>query len=223
MIAALYVQTGGCYFGLPEVDPWDEARDARKYAGPWRVVAHPPCARWSRLHGFVEHVYPGRFKRGDDGGCFEAALSAVRAYGGVLEHPAASFAWRTFGLNTPPTSGAWVVADFEGGWTCCVEQSHYGHPSRKQTWLYAHGVELPSLKWGRTPGEHPWVSFLEYNSEQGQRRASRTGIVQRQSKNQRNATPPQFRDVLLSIAGSCPPDEGAGTTTIFRAGKCMGR
>ena len=28
-VAALYVETGGCYFGLPNVDPWDEARDAR--------------------------------------------------------------------------------------------------------------------------------------------------------------------------------------------------
>lgn len=28
MIAALYVAEGGCYFGLPDVDPWDEARDA---------------------------------------------------------------------------------------------------------------------------------------------------------------------------------------------------
>lgn len=30
MIAALYVATGGIYFGLPDVDPWDVARDARK-------------------------------------------------------------------------------------------------------------------------------------------------------------------------------------------------
>ena len=33
VIAALYVATGGCYFGLDGVDPWDEARDARLYAG----------------------------------------------------------------------------------------------------------------------------------------------------------------------------------------------
>lgn len=34
MVAALYVQTGGAYYGMPDVDPWDEARDARLYDGP---------------------------------------------------------------------------------------------------------------------------------------------------------------------------------------------
>lgn len=48
MIAALFVQRGGVYFGLPDVDPWDEQRDARLYAGPLPVVAHPPCQRWGR-------------------------------------------------------------------------------------------------------------------------------------------------------------------------------
>ncbi len=56
MIAALFVQTGGVYFGLPNVDPWDVKRDARQYAGPWPVVAHPPCSRWCRLAGLVEEL-----------------------------------------------------------------------------------------------------------------------------------------------------------------------
>ena len=30
MIAALFVETGGCYFGVPDVDPWDEPRDAKR-------------------------------------------------------------------------------------------------------------------------------------------------------------------------------------------------
>jgi len=29
VIAALYVEKGGCYYNLPGVDPWDEERDAR--------------------------------------------------------------------------------------------------------------------------------------------------------------------------------------------------
>src|SRR5882672_3726966 len=43
VIAALFVQDGGCYFGLEGVDPWPLERDARHYPGTHRVVAHPPC------------------------------------------------------------------------------------------------------------------------------------------------------------------------------------
>jgi hypothetical protein len=85
-VAALYVATGGCYFGLPDVDPWDERRDARLYAGPHPVVAHPPCARWGN-YWFGSPSSSKRFLLGDDEGCFAAALAAVRRFGGVLEHP----------------------------------------------------------------------------------------------------------------------------------------
>jgi hypothetical protein len=47
-IAALYVDPNGAYVNLPGVEVWDEARDARTYAGPWPVVAHPPCNKWER-------------------------------------------------------------------------------------------------------------------------------------------------------------------------------
>jgi hypothetical protein len=59
----------------------------------------------------------------------------VRKYGGILEHPWGSHAWPHFGLNTPPREGGWIVADFDGGWTCCVEQGRYGHYARKPTLL----------------------------------------------------------------------------------------
>ena len=38
MIAALFVETDGCYCGLPGVDPGDIERDARLYPGPFPVV-----------------------------------------------------------------------------------------------------------------------------------------------------------------------------------------
>ena len=82
MIAALYVETGGCYFGLPNVDPWDEARDARLYGGPWPVIAHPPCQRWGRYWGGSPTTWP-RLIKGDDNGCFASALAAVRRWGGI--------------------------------------------------------------------------------------------------------------------------------------------
>lgn len=200
MIAALYVETGGCYFGLADVDPWDEARDARLYDGPHPVVAHPPCQRWGRYWGGHPRQWP-RLVKGDDGGCFAAALAAVRRWGGVLEHPEGSSAWDAHGLVAPPRNGAWVAADWpmHNGWTCCVEQGAYGHKARKATWLYAHGVELPSLDWGKADGD-----FLRlddgFHSAEERRRAVKTGICQRLSKKQRLATPHPFRDLLLGIA-----------------------
>src|SRR5688500_178921 len=196
MIAALYVQTNGSYFELPHVDPWDVRRDARLYRGPHRVVAHPPCERWGRYWGGGPNSNFPRTK-GDDGGCFAAALQAVRTWGGVLEHPEASHAWSHFGLNRPPKSGGWFPADFEGGWTCCVEQGHYGHRARKATWLYAFGVSLPELRWG--PSEATIRLDEGYRSAEERRRAIRTGACQRMGKRERAATPPAFRDLLLSL------------------------
>ena len=198
MIAALYVEKGGCYFGLPDVDPWDEQRDARKYTGPWPSVAHPPCQRWGRYWGGAPSTWP-RLKLGDDKGCFAAALASVRCFGGVLEHPEGSHAWRAFDLNVPPRCGGWVVADWYGGWTCCVEQGAYGHRARKASWLYAHSIELPSLRWGSAPGD--FVRLDEgFNSIEERARAIKTGACQRLSKRQRAATPLEFRDLLIGMA-----------------------
>ncbi len=105
MIAALYVQENGCYTDLAGVDPWPESRDARLYAGPHPVVAHPPCERWGRYWSGGPSAKVRR-KLGDDGGCFVAALASVRTWGGVLEHPEASHAWRHHGLIPPPQSSS---------------------------------------------------------------------------------------------------------------------
>jgi hypothetical protein len=207
VIAALYVATGGCYFGLPDVDPWDKPRDARLYSGPFPVVAHPPCERWGRYWGGAPSTYP-RLILGDDDGCFAAALAAVRRWGGVLEHPEGSHAWRAFGLNAPPRSGGWIFADFRGGWTCCVEQGAYDHRARKATWLYAHGVDLTSLRWGKAPGDFIRLES-GFHSREERARAIKTGACQRLSKNQRQATPTAFRDLLISIAQTATRPEGA--------------
>lgn len=197
-IAALFVQTNGVYFGLEGVDPWDEARDARKYAGPHPVVAHPPCARWSKLAGLVQHRWGHR--KGDDGGCFASALRSVRAFGGVLEHPAHSKAWFAFGLPWPPADGGWQV-DVFGGASCHVEQRWYGHRARKATWLYAVWAELPVLRWGPGPAPEAWAS--ETLGRRGDGSAvARPG--ERMGKRERSSTPLPFRDLLLSIARSVP-------------------
>ena len=215
MIAALYVETDGCYFGLPGVDPWDIARDARRYAGPWPVVAHPPCQRWGRYWygGPMLHKLGKRKQRGADDGCFESALASVRKFGGILEHPEASSAWAAFGLIEPPKSGGWVVADWFGGWTCCVEQGHYGHRVRKATWLYAVGVDLPSFKWGKSASK---VRLDDgFHSKAERRRIQRLGDLRspRLRRSECAATPIEFRDVLISIARSAIKAEGMNDPT----------
>lgn len=203
MIAALFVETDGCYFGLDGVDPWDEPRDARKYGGPWPVVAHPPCQRWGRFwHGSTRK--PHQYKLGDDGGCFEAALRSVRQWGGVLEHPADSHAWKAFALTPPLKSGRWCIADPFGGLACHVEQGFYGHFSRKPTWLYAFNTcaVMFDLHWGR--GEqrlHP-VARAKHGYEKARRIGMMAMVGGKDKTKIRNATPPAFRDILISIARS---------------------
>lgn len=197
MIAALFVERGGCYWNLPGVDPWDKERDARLYAGPWPVVAHPPCERWCQMAPVNQARYGHQV--GDDGGCFAAALAAVRRWGGVLEHPAYSLAWDAFSLPKPPTGGGWVRG-FCGGWSAHLEQRHYGHRARKATWLYVYGVELPRLQWG--PGEPPgaWISADRPRAE-----LEALGIEQL-GKREAKATPLPFRDLLIDMARTASPD-----------------
>lgn len=208
-VAALYVEAGGSYWNLPDVDPWDEARDARLYAGPHPVVAHPPCQRWGKLWAgqplWIKRTGIRKTK-GDDGGCFAAALASVRQWGGIIEHPWGSHAWAHFGLNKPSRAGGWIAADFFGGWTCCVEQGRYGHYARKPTLLYAVGCDLPELDWGEgEPRLDPAVV-----ERMGLKRAKRLGEVGARGGGTDSAprigTPPAFRDLLLSIARTAQPE-----------------
>lgn len=201
MIAALFVDPEGAYANLRGVDAWDERADARLYTGPHPVVAHPPCQRWGRYwHGAPNK--PHQYRLGEDGGCFAAAMTAVRNYGGVLEHPAHSRAWVFFGLAKPPASGGWVPADAFGGWTCHVEQGHYGHISRKMTWLYAVGIDRPELKWG--PSEqriHP-TALARYGYEKARKIGVMAMIGGKDKTRIRNATPFEFRDLLIAMANT---------------------
>ena len=219
MIAALFVESGGAYYGLEGVDPWDKERDARLYNGTHAVVAHPPCERWGRYWygGPMRHKLGKRYELGDDGGCFAAALAAVRKWGGVLEHPEGSHAWRRFGLITPLRGGGWSVADDHGGWTCCVEQGNYGHLARKATWLYAAHVELPVLIWPRKAGDYQRLEPGFHSSAERKLRArpsdptkaKKMGLISRMSSRDRAATPVVFRNLLLSIARSAVRSEAA--------------
>lgn len=205
IIAALFVETDGAYYNIPKIDPWDEARDARLYPGPFPVVAHPPCQRWGKLWAgqplWIKRTGERKIK-GDDNGSFASALDSVRKYGGVLEHPWQSHAWPHFGLTVPPRIGGWIEAGDGIGWTCAIEQRGYGHYARKPTMLYAVRTDRPELKWGKTERQlDPAVV-----ERMGLKRAIRLGEVGGQGGGKdstaRIHTPPAFRDLLIFLAQS---------------------
>ena len=191
LVAALFVQPGGCYASLPWVDAWPESRDARRYDGNLPVVAHPPCQLWGRMAPINFGRWGGEHNRpGNDGGCFAAAVEHVRRCGGVMEHPAATNAWAAHDLTAPVTMGWQRTMD--GGWVCEVWQSAYGHRANKATWLYYHGTRPPmELRWARIVGTHQ----VGYPDQRGKARNKPT-----LPKREASATPEPFRDALLALA-----------------------
>lgn len=193
-VAALFVQRGGIYWDRPGVDAWDEERDARLYDGPHPVVAHPPCQLWVNLAAVnwvrYRKTRPAWYPGGDDGGCFASALANVRRCGGVLEHPADSWAWARHGLPEPDTMG-WQRS-LDGEWVCEVWQSAYGHVARKRTWLFYVGAAPAPLLW---------------NQRRGTKQVGQPSVTQRAAgalpgvtKSEAIGTPRLFSEALLKLA-----------------------
>lgn len=192
MIAALFVANPGCYIGLPDVDPWDAARDARNYDGHYPIVAHPPCQLWTRFAHVNFARWGGEHNRpGNDDGCFASALANLRRCGGVLEHPAFSDAWKAYNLPRP-INGLIGWQPHEDIWVCEVWQSAYGHKARKRTWLLYCGSARPrELIWDRPEGSHQ----IGFHDQRGKERNKPT-ISGRAA----SATPIAFRNDLIALA-----------------------
>lgn len=190
-VAALYVDPQGPYPSAPGVECWDaqipirrsKPRDARLYAGPHPVVAHPPCQLWVNFAALNFKRWGGAHNRpGNDGGCFAHALHCVLTFGGVLEHPADSNAWPAHDLSPPPPHAlGWASVSGAGAnyHVCEVWQSAYGHLARKRTWLLWACPTAPllspfELNWGRTPGTHQVGWFDRVKPSLSSKQASRT-------------------------------------------------
>ncbi len=222
-VQALFVDPSGIYPKLLGFDRcWTFERDARKYAGPDPVVAHPPCQLWVNMAAVNWKRYgrqrPAWYPGGDDGGCFASALESVRTFGGVLEHPASSHAWEHHGLLRPITA---TVPDFSGGcsprlghgwrpflagtgveyWVCEVWQSAYGHAARKRTWLLYCGKRPPlGMAWGRDAPTTHQVGWFDRNKPT-------------LSKRDASATPRAFAEALIELVAWSrgePHDKYAG-------------
>lgn len=202
-IAILFARSDSVYKTLPGCDVWDEARDARKWPGGAPVVAHPPCKRWSLLNNLVLARYPHKaveFAHGNDGGLFAQALSQVRAWGGVIEHPAQSRAWRTFGLPMPAAM-AWQRGVC-GGWSIELDQHLFGHPARKRTWLYAVTQEPPSLP--SLPSGKVVRVYRKRNPDGSWSRTAKSETNTEISHRAAELTPRPFAEWLVELARRWP-------------------
>lgn len=200
-VSVLYTDPRGVYHSMPGVDAWDITRDARAYDGPGPCVAHPPCGPWTST--YLRQQY-----KGADRDCAIRAVEQVRAFGGVLEHPARSTLWDYFGLPKPGDA-----TDHEGGITYEVDQCDWGHVARKPTWLYVVRVDQSSTmaklrrRRGRGAPTH-WCSGSRTNKTGG----SVPPGIKVCSAQQRRRTPPAFAEFLVSLARSVqlPSSPGGG-------------
>lgn len=186
-VAALYVDPRGPYPTLVR-DWYDEARDARRYAGPMPVVAHPPCGPWGKLR---------HLSKKDDPALALRAVNQVRLLGGVLEHPSGSLLWGAANLPRPGE-----LPDAWGGRSIEVCQVDWGHVARKRTWLYLVGVhELGAMPETREPTH--WASG-------GGTGSGRTPPgIKVCSAQQRRRTPVAFAEWLIGLAAQARREERA--------------
>ena len=167
MVAALYVDAiRGPYRLIEGVECWSgiqsqlsliamaAERDAMQYDGPHPIVAHPPCGHWGRWRKRCKQP-----KSWATAGL--VAFRQVRKFGGVLEHPAYSTLWDVVSAPKP--------GDFDefGGWTLQVNQTSWGHPCKKPTWVYICGVgreDVPDVP-PEVPATHCMVRLLRNGHE----------------------------------------------------------
>lgn len=177
-VAALYVRDDSVYAELL-FDVWAKDRDARGYAGPWPVVAHPPCRAWGNLRKLADP------EPGEPELAFRA-VEQVRTWGGVLEHPQGSALWAAAELPKPGHD-----TDAAGGFTVLVDQGWFGHFAPKPTWLYVVGM----------PRHH----FPPMPIDSLKRRTGRTLDM---LPADRERTPWLLARFLVDVAARCRPQPG---------------
>lgn len=112
-VAVLWTERKSNWYQIwPEVEIWGIGRDANKYAGPYPIIAHPPCGPWGQMRPLSKESKEYGIK----------AIELVHAWGGIIEHPESSTLFEEHGRP-----GAVVIH---------LNQRDYGHPWSKPTKLY---------------------------------------------------------------------------------------
>lgn len=184
-VAVLFARRDSIYKTLPGCDVWDEDRDARIWPGGAPVVAHPPCRLW----GGLSHLSTAD-KR--EKWCGIMAVSAVRIWGGCLEHPQRSKLWKTASLPAPDEG-----RDEFGGFTVAFPQMWFGHPAEKWTWIYVCGIapaQVPEIPFRLGEATHKVTNGGEHP------RAGEPGYRPEVTRYWRDATPWALANWLVTIA-----------------------
>jgi len=180
-VAALYVRADSIY-KKKCIECYDIERDARIYAGPYPVIAHPPCRAWGHLKGLAK-PRPGEK---------DLALLAVQQvfeYGGVLEHPSGSSLFKEPRLLSTLGPDTFFMS---------VNQHWWGHKAEKRTLLYISGI---------TPKQMPAVSLsldaITHVVVSSRFKSGRRKSLPELSKAARERTPDRFAEWLIQVALLC--------------------
>jgi hypothetical protein len=114
MITVLCVQKKSIYKSIDGLDCWDQDRDAYNFTGRNPIIAHPPCAQWSRLHHFA-------FKNEREKNLAFFCFQLIQQNGGIFEHPAGTSFFKRVGVSSQVIS---------------IDQHWFGYPCKKRTYLY---------------------------------------------------------------------------------------
>lgn len=109
------------YLKIPNLDIWDEHRNAYNFTGHNLIICHPPCAQWSRMHHFAR-INPIEKELAN------FCMIKVKSNGGIFEHPAGSSIFKHHGI---PRSK--IIS---------VDQHWWGFPGRKRTYLFFNHVPV---------------------------------------------------------------------------------
>ncbi len=184
IIPVLFCRSDSAYKNDTRFDAWDAQRDALKWQGGSPLIAHPPCRAWGQLSHMAN-------PRKGEKELAPWAISQIRKFGGVLEHPKGSKLWKFLKLPEPETA-----CDNFGGFSILIDQWDFGHVARKATKLYICGIDksdLPNLPTKRIG--NPFKSIT--GSPPGH------PYLKRCTQYEREYTPDLLIDFLYNIASKC--------------------
>ena len=168
-VAALFVRKVNHYAALG-CDCYDMDRDALTWRGGCPGIYHPPCRAWGQMSHWAK-PRPGEEELAI------WAMSNVRRFGGVLEHPYASRLWAASSCL------GFGIRDLHGGVLIPVMQSWWGHRAPKRTCLYIVGPV-------------PELPYFDVDP-------ATVTTVERMGRPERERTPEPFARFLVDLARAC--------------------